>query len=42
VHARPYQAPLSTEARDYLREVFAPEVRKLEQMFGWDCSDWLA
>ena len=42
VHARPYQAPMSAEARDYLREVFAPEVRKLEQMFGWDCSDWLA
>jgi hypothetical protein len=42
VHARPYQAPMSAEARSYLRGVFAPEVRKLEQMFGWDCADWLA
>jgi hypothetical protein len=42
VHARPYQGQMSAEARNYLREVFAPEVRKLEQMFGWDCSDWLA
>jgi hypothetical protein len=42
VHARPYQAPMSAEARSYLREVFATEVRELEQTFGWDCADWLA
>jgi hypothetical protein len=33
---------MSADARTYLREVFAPEITKLEQMFGWDCSDWLA
>lgn len=42
VHARPYQSPMSDEARNYLREVFASEVRNLEQTFGWDCADWLA
>jgi hypothetical protein len=42
VHAGPYQSPMSAEARDRLREIFAPEVRKLEQMFGWDCAAWLA
>lgn len=42
VHARPYQSPMSAEARSYLREVFAPEVRTLERLFGWDCADWLA
>jgi hypothetical protein len=42
VHARAYQSPMSAEARDYLREIFAPEVRELEQMFGWDCAAWLA
>jgi len=42
VHARPYQSPMSAEARDYLREIFAPEVSNLERMFGWDCADWLA
>ncbi|MGH8799371.1 MAG: sulfotransferase domain-containing protein [Casimicrobiaceae bacterium] len=41
VHARPYEAPMSAEARRYLCEVFAPEVRALEQMLGWDCGDWL-
>jgi hypothetical protein len=42
VHARSYQSPMSAEARSYLREVFSDEVRTLEQMFGWDCADWLA
>jgi hypothetical protein len=32
---------MSAEARDYLREILAPEVRTLEQMLGWDCADWL-
>lgn len=41
VNARPYQAPMSAEARSYLCEVFATEVGNLEQVFGWDCSDWL-
>ena len=42
VHARPYLSPMSADARSYLREVFAPEIRELETMFGWDCADWLA
>jgi hypothetical protein len=42
VNARPYEAPMSAAARSYLCDVFAPEVRTLEAMFGWDCSDWLA
>ncbi|HEY7944924.1 MAG TPA: sulfotransferase domain-containing protein [Casimicrobiaceae bacterium] len=42
VHARPYEAPMSAGARSYLCEVFAPEVRTLEEMLGWDCADWLA
>ncbi|MGH8713851.1 MAG: sulfotransferase domain-containing protein [Casimicrobiaceae bacterium] len=42
VHARPYDGPMSAEARSFLCEVFAAEVRTLEQMLGWDCADWLA
>jgi hypothetical protein len=42
VHARPYESPMSSEARDYLRGIFAAEIRNLEHMFGWDCADWLA
>jgi len=26
--------------RKYLSEVFSAEITKLEQMLGWDCSDW--
>lgn len=33
---------MSADARAYLCDVFAPEVRRLEQLLGWDCSDWLA
>ncbi len=42
VNAVPYDAPMSAEARSYLAEVFAPEIRDLEEMLGWDCSDWRA
>ncbi len=42
VHARPYEAPMTQEAKDYLRAVFADEIKRLEQALGWDCSDWLA
>lgn len=42
VHARPYEAPMSSEARNYLREGFASEIRRLERTFGWDCATWLA
>jgi hypothetical protein len=42
VNARPYEAPMSADARRRLCDVFAPEIRTLEQMFGWDCSHWLA
>ena len=37
-----YPAPLSAEDRRYLAGVFAEEIRSLERLLGWDCSDWLA
>jgi hypothetical protein len=42
VNSGSYGEPMSAEARRYLCDVFAPEVRTLRQMLGWDCSDWLA
>src|SRR5262249_10076131 len=36
----PYERAMTSEERKYLGEVFATEIRKLEQMLGWDCSDW--
>jgi len=41
VHARPYQGPMSAEARRRLRDVFEFEIRSLERMFGWNCAEWL-
>ena len=37
-----YESAMGGRERDYLRRVFEGEIRSLEQMLGWDCSDWLA
>lgn len=42
VHSRPYPSPMSEREREFLKQVFIPEIRQLEQLLGWDCSDWLA
>jgi hypothetical protein len=36
----PYERAMTPDERKYLSEVFATEITKLEQMLGWDCSDW--
>jgi len=36
----PYERAMRPEERKYLFEVFSAEITKLEQMLGWDCSDW--
>jgi hypothetical protein len=41
VHARPYAAPMDPADWQYLRGVFEGEIRALEKLLGWDCSDWL-
>jgi hypothetical protein len=40
VFVLPYDQPMSSDARAYLRETFAPDVAELERLLGWDCSDW--
>jgi hypothetical protein len=42
VYARDYVEPMTVEARSYLRDLFEFEIRSLERMLCWDCSDWLA
>ncbi len=37
-----YPAPMDEADRDYLKGLYQYEIRSLEQMLGWDCSDWLA
>ena len=38
----PYERAMTPEERKYLWTIFAVEIAKLEQMLGWDCSDWKA
>ena len=41
VHSRPYVSHMSKDERDYLKSIFDPEIKELEQELQWDCSDWL-
>ena len=36
----PYQRAITPAERKYLYAIFADDIAKLEQMLGWDCSDW--
>jgi len=36
----PYERAMLPEERKYLVEVFSAEITMLEEMLGWDCSDW--
>ena len=40
-NAHDYDAPMAEEDRRYLAGVFEAEIRRLERLLGWDCSDWL-
>jgi hypothetical protein len=41
-YALPYAVPMNEREREFLREALLPEIKKLEKLLGWDCSDWLA
>src|SRR5438128_4017245 len=36
----PYQRAMNWEERVFLYNLFAEDIAKVEQMLGWDCSDW--
>ncbi|HEU6447548.1 MAG TPA: sulfotransferase domain-containing protein [Verrucomicrobiae bacterium] len=40
--ARTYEEPIRAEDKKLLREVFEPEIKKVEKLLNWDCSRWLA
>jgi hypothetical protein len=42
VNARPYATSMADEDRAYLQTLFEFEIKDLEQMLGWDCSEWLS
>lgn len=40
-HSRPYTSALDEKQKIYLKSVFEFEIRELESILGWNCSDWL-
>jgi len=36
----PYERKISCEERQYLYEAYKADIGQLEQLLGWDCSDW--
>ena len=40
-HNGNYDLEMSASCRKRLRKIFWQEIGQLEQMLGWDCSDWL-
>lgn len=41
VHSRKYTSKISKEDFIYLKGLFSGEIKTLENILGWDCSDWL-
>lgn len=41
IHALDYKSPISREDFDYLKSLFFYEIKQLERVLDWDCSDWL-
>ena len=40
-HVRPYAGRMSEREWTYLRDLFEFEIRALERLLGWDCTEWL-
>jgi hypothetical protein len=36
----PYERDMAAEERRYLYAIFGWDIAKLEELLGWDCSDW--
>ena len=36
----PYERAMNWEERVFLYNLFAEDIEKVEQLLGWDCSDW--
>jgi hypothetical protein len=40
-HSRQYLAPMNSQDWEFLKRMLEPEIKKLEKLLGWDCSNWL-
>jgi len=41
VHSRTYESTMSARERQFLQNIYEHEIRGIERVLGWDCSDWL-
>lgn len=41
IHTREYKAPISLEAFNFLKKRYFWDIKQLEEILGWDCSNWL-
>lgn len=41
IHKRSYTNDMNTRERTLLKNIFESEIKNLEKMLEWDCSDWL-
>ena len=41
VHTRRYEHSMDSREFDVMREIYRGEIDRLENLMGWDCSDWL-
>jgi len=41
VHSLPYTFRIADREKEYLKHIYEYEIRSLERILGWDCSDWL-
>ncbi len=42
VHSRSYESKMTPEEYDMLKKLYSHEIKQVESMLGWDCSDWLS
>jgi len=41
IHEGIYERPMSDDEREFLLSFYQFEIKELEKLLGWDCSDWL-
>ena len=42
VNPEPYQESIRKNEREYLLKIYEYEIKNLERILNWDCSDWLS
>lgn len=40
IHKIEYQTQMSSQEKEILMNIYLPNIQKVENLLGWDCSDW--